>query len=78
MIVLKTQHRKPKQNTWGACQVSTTLVPKTNQKAQTKYLGGMSSHTTLVPNTNEKTQINIGGHVKVKAKTNTGGHARSL
>ena len=47
--------KKPKQNTWGACQVSTTLVPNTNEKTQTntggmprlkpkQTLGGMLGH----------------------------------
>ena len=43
--------KKLKQNTWGACQVNTTLVP----------------------NINEKTQTSTGGHVKIKAQTNTKG-----
>ena len=46
--------KKPKENTWGACQVSITLVPHTNEKAQTNTGGRVKV----------KAQTNTGGHAK--------------
>ena len=69
--------KKLKQNTWGACQVSTTLLPKNHycqmKKPKQNTWGACQVNTTLVPNTNEKTQTNTGGMPRLKPKQTLGG-----